>query len=95
VIIYLYCNNLETISQQNIQYNLLREEYLKLLEQKYSLIEFKGKYLELLNSFQLLQDGLDQNVENIEFIGDHFEHLVHAEDFLGHLTDSSDSGYNS
>ena len=74
-LIYLYCNNLETISQQNIQYNLLQEEYLKLLEQKYSLIEFKRKYLELLNSFQLLQDGLDQNVENIEFIEDFLLHI--------------------
>jgi hypothetical protein len=81
---------LDIISKKENQYNILRVEHLKLLEQKNSLMVVQGKYLELINNFQILKEGLEQNVTNLQFIGDNLEHLVSSEDSLGHLTDSSD-----
>jgi hypothetical protein len=73
---------LDVISQKENQYNILRVEHLRLLEQKNSLMGVQGEYIRLINSFQLLREGLHQNVENLQFIGDHFESVVSHRRFI-------------
>jgi hypothetical protein len=86
---------LEVIQQQAIRFNQLQNNYLDLLNENNNLVEYRERYFGLINHVHVLTEGLEQNAENIDFIVDHLEHLVNTEDFLGRLTDSSDSGYNS
>jgi hypothetical protein len=67
---------LDIISQKESQYNTLRVEHLKLLEQKNSLMEAQSKYLELIGNIEVIREGLRQNLDNIEFIEDHVEYLA-------------------
>lgn len=73
---------LDIISQKENQYNILRVEHLKLLDQKNSLMEVQGKYLELISNIDVIKRGLEQNVENIGFIEDHIEYLTFREDLF-------------
>lgn len=59
---------LEIIILQDNQYNQIQIDYLKLINEKHSLIEYQDKYIDLISKIHYLRDALIKNVENIEFI---------------------------
>jgi hypothetical protein len=59
---------LDHISQQNLQYNKLRVEYLALLDEKNGMMDCASKHDEFLRSIQSLRDSIHLGLQNVETV---------------------------